>query len=322
MKPFRSFLVAACAAACVSAFGPVSDASAFFSVSINQFAEHPALDEIVRGFREQLEELGIEVYFSEHNAKADIAAIGPIVDLIIGEKPDLVLAVATPSAQETAKRVKDVPVLFAGVTDPLDAGIVASLSKPGANVTGTMDLNPVAAQLELIKEIQPSAGKIGIVYNPNESNSVVQMNLARKAAAASGLSLVEAMATDAEGVAAAARSLAGKADAIFLPADSTVVSAMDAVVGVSLDRKIPLYPANDDSLRKGGVACLSISNYQLGRLTGRMAGKILVDGAEPGLLPVEEQTELSLTVNTAFADRIGLEIPASVLSRADETLSQ
>ncbi|MDR1313216.1 MAG: ABC transporter substrate-binding protein [Deltaproteobacteria bacterium] len=317
MKTFLSLIVASC----VSAFGLASGAQAY-TVSINQFVEHPSLNESVRGFKEQLAELGLEVTYNEHNAQADMPTVTQIVNQIVDEKPDLILAVATPSAQITAQRVKDTPILFTAVTDPVDAKLVASLSAPGGNVTGTTDLNPVSAQLALIKEIQPAAKNIGIIYNAGESNSVVQVELARRAAAANGLTLVEAVTADTAGVMVAAQSLIGKVDAIYLPTDNTVISSIEAVIKVSLDHKIPIYPAEDDSVRKGGAAVLSISYYQLGRQTGRMAARILKDGVKPSELAVEEQTDFMLIVNTAYAAKVDLAIPAPVVSRASENIEK
>ncbi|MDR1036025.1 MAG: ABC transporter substrate-binding protein [Deltaproteobacteria bacterium] len=308
-------------ASCVSAFGLTAGAEAY-TVSINQFVEHPSLNEAVRGFKEQLAELGLEVTYHEHNAQADMPTVTQIVNQIVDEKPDLVLAVATPSAQITAQRIKDTPILFTAVTDPVDAKLVASAASPGANVSGTTDLNPVSAQLALIKEIQPQAKNIGIVYNSGESNSVVQVELARRAAAATGFELIEAVTADTAGVMAAAQSLVGKVDAIYLPTDNSVIASLEAIIKVSLDHKIPIYPAEDDSVRKGGAAVLSISYYQLGRQTGRMAARILKDGAKPASMPVEEQTDFNLIINTAYAAKVGLQIPDAVAARASETIEQ
>jgi putative ABC transport system substrate-binding protein len=208
------------------------------------------------------------------------------------------------------------------VTDPVDAKLVTSNTSPGGNVSGTTDMNPVAAQLALIKEIQPAAKNIGIIYNSGESNSVVQVELARRAAAASGLELIEAVTPDTAGVMLAAQSLAGKIDAFYLPTDNSVIASIEAVIKVSLDHKIPIYPAEDDSVRKGGAAVLSLSYYQLGRQTGRMAARILRDGVKPSALPVEEQTDFNLIVNTAYAAKVGLQIPAAVLARASETIEK
>ncbi|MDR1081232.1 MAG: ABC transporter substrate-binding protein [Deltaproteobacteria bacterium] len=308
-------------ASCVSAFGLTAGAEAY-TVSINQFVEHPSLNEAVRGFKEQLAELGVEVTYHEHNAQADMPTVTQIVSQIVDEKPDLVLAVATPSAQITAQRIKDTPILFTAVTDPVDAKLVASAASPGGNVTGTTDLNPVAAQLALIKEIQPTAKRIGIIYNSGESNSVVQVELARRSAAANGLELIEAVTADTAGVMPAAQSLVGKIDAFYLPTDNSVIASVDSVIKVSFDHKIPIYPAEDDSVRKGGAAVLSISYYQLGRQTGLMAAKILRDGVKPSALPVEEQTDFNLIINTAYAAKVGLQIPAAVQARASETIEK
>ncbi|MDR3155268.1 MAG: ABC transporter substrate-binding protein [Deltaproteobacteria bacterium] len=306
-------------AACVSAFGLAAGASAY-TISINQFVEHKALDEAVRGFKEQLAELGLEVAYNDHVAQADMPTVLQIANQINDEKPDLVLAVATPSAQVTAQRVKDIPILFTAVTDPVDAKLVASTAKPGGNVTGTTDINPVAAQLALIREVQPGAKRIGVVYNAGESNSVVQVQLARKSAADLGLEFVEAVTPDTAGVMAAAQSLVGKVDAIYLPTDNTVIASVESVLKVSLDAKIPVYPSDDGTASQAGPAILSISYYQLGRQTGRMAARILTEGAKPADIPVEEQTEFTLIVNPGYAEKFGIQIPEAVLSRAQVTV--
>ncbi|MDR2611614.1 MAG: ABC transporter substrate-binding protein [Deltaproteobacteria bacterium] len=315
MKTILSLMLAASVWAAV----PSAEAIAY-TVSINQFVEHPSLNEAVLGFKEQLAELGVEVTYNEHNAQADMPTVTQIVSQIIGEKPDLILAVATPSAQITAQRIKDTPILFTAVTDPLDARLVASLAEPGGNVSGTTDINPVAAQVDLIREIQPAAKRIGIIYNSGESNSLVQVELARNAAAASGLELIEAVTSDTAGVMAAAQSLVGNVDAIYLPTDNSVIASIEAVIKVGLDHKIPIYPADDSSVRKGGVAVLSISYYQLGRQTGAMAARILRDGVRPASIPVEEQTSFTLIVNPGAAESMGITIPESVLSRAQVTV--
>jgi putative ABC transport system substrate-binding protein len=322
MKTFLCLAIASC----VAAFGLAVDAAAY-TVSINQYVEHPSLNETVRGFKEQLAELGVDVTYREHNAQADNATVTQIVNQIIGEKPDLVLAVATPSAQATVNlignsAVRSTPILFTAVTDPVDAKLVASIESPGGTVTGTTDMNPVADQLALIREIQPGIKTIGIIYNAGESNSVIQVEKARHAAADSGIELVEAVTADTAGVLAAAESLVGKVEAIYLPTDNAVIASYEAVLKVSIDNKLPLYPAEDDSVRKGGLAVLSISYYQLGRQTGRMAARILTGGASPAAMPVESQTDFMLIVNTSYAGKIGFTIPEPVVSRAGRVITK
>ncbi|MDR2339286.1 MAG: ABC transporter substrate-binding protein [Deltaproteobacteria bacterium] len=292
-----------------------------YKISINQFVEHPSLDQTVQGFKDALKDGKVsDVEYSMHNAQAKTDTAAQIVHQIIGEKPDLVLAVATSSAIPTVNAIKDTPILFTAVTDPVEAKLVASLESPGANVTGTSDINPVADQIALIKEVQPTLKNLGIIYNSGEPNSVVQVGLAKAKAEELGIKLVEAVTVNTAGVNQAAQSLVGKVDAIYLPTDNSVISSLEAVLKVALDQKIPVYPAEDDSIRKGGVAVLSISYYQLGRQTGDMAVKILKGGVKPAAIPVETQNGSRLVVNQGFADKIGLKIPASVLDRADETL--
>jgi putative ABC transport system substrate-binding protein len=291
-----------------------------YTISINQYVEHPSLDAAVQGFKDQLKANGVDVTYHEHNAQANSATVTQIVNLIMDEKPDLILAVATPSAQQTAQKIKDIPILFTTVTDPVLAGLVPSLAAPDANVTGTTDMNPVAVQIALIKEIQPDAKNIGIIYNPGEVNSVVQRDLALTAAQSLGLNLIEAVTTNTAGVNAAVQGLIGRVDAIYLPTDNSVIASFDAIVKVSLEHKIPIYPAEDNSIRIGGIAAISINYYLLGQQTGRMATKILVDKISPKDIPVEDQADHTLVVNQGFANQLGLTIPQSVLDRAQEII--
>jgi putative ABC transport system substrate-binding protein len=240
---------------------------------------------------------------------------------MMGDKPDLILAVSTLSAMPAVNAIKDIPILFTAVTDPVAAKLVNSLESPGGNVTGTTDMNPVGSQIELIKEVQPDIKRLGIIFNSGEVNSLVQLDLAKAKCQELGIELVESPTVNTAGVSAAADKLAGeKVEAIYLPTDNTVISSLEAILKVALDQKIPIYPAEDDSIRKGGVAVLSINYYQLGKLTGRMAVRILKDGEKPASIPVGSITDYKLVVNTGYADKIGLTIPDSVLSKADETV--
>ena len=305
------------AAAAVSAGASLSA----YTISIHQYVEHPSLDQAVQGFKDALKDANItDVTYHTHIAQARSDTALQIVNQIIGEKPDLILAVATPSAEPTVNAIKDIPILFTAVTDPVHAKLVASNESPGGNVTGTSDMNPVADQLALIVEIQPGLKNLGVIYNPGEANSTVQVDLAKAKAAELGINIVESPAVNTAAVHQAAQFLVGKVDAIYLPTDNTVISSLEAVLQVALDQKIPVYPAEDDSIRKGGVAVVSLSYYQLGRQTGQMAVDILRHGKKPSEIPVEGQKNPKLIVNKNFAAKIGLAIPDSVLSRADETI--
>ena len=291
------------------------------SVSINQFVEHPSLDEAVRGFKDALNQEGFkDVTYKLHNAQANMPTVLQIVSQVQGEKPDLVLTVATPSAQATVQKIKDLPVLFTAVTDPVSAGLVDSLEKPGHNVTGTTDMSPIAAQVALIREIHPQAKNMGVIYNSGEANSVVQVDILKAAAGKRGFALQEAVTVNTAGVYQAAKSLAGRVDLIYLPTDNTVISSMDSVIKVCVENKIPLYPGEADSVRKGGVAALALSYYELGRQTGVQAARILRGEARPAEMPVETQKETALVINLKVAGQMGAAIPQTVLDRAQEII--
>jgi putative ABC transport system substrate-binding protein len=287
-----------------------------YTISINQYIELPSLNESLRGFKEQLAEQGLEITFLEHNALGSMASAARIANQIKDENPDLVLAVATPSAQATAQAIKDIPVLFMAVTDPVQAGLAASLERPGANVTGTSDLNAAESLVDLIREIQPEAKTLGFIYNPEEANSASQLELVRKAAAKNNLILAEAAASASAEVLPAFQSLAGRVDAIYLPTDSLVISSYETILHAAVEQHIPLYPSDESSVHKGGVATLSINYYLLGRQTGRMAAKILQEQASPAEIPVEFIRQFSLVINTGFATDIFLSVSPSVVKRA------
>jgi putative ABC transport system substrate-binding protein len=296
-----------------------------FKIGISQFVEHPALDAARKGFIDGLKEAGFEegknVTFEVENAQADFPTTQTIADKFVGEKVDMILAIATPSAQSAANATRDIPILITAVTDPVSAGLVKSLEKPDTNVTGTTDMNPIKEQLELLKEILPSAKNVGILYNAAEANSKVQVEIAKKASQELGLTLHEATVANSSEVNQAIQTLAGKVDAIYLPTDNTVASAIGAVVKVCNDVKIPVIGSERGMVEGGALATLGIDYYLLGKQTGRIAARVL-KGENPKDIPVEGSKDLKLIINKKSADVLGVKIPESVMSRADEVLDK
>ncbi|MDR2367477.1 MAG: ABC transporter substrate-binding protein [Deltaproteobacteria bacterium] len=290
-----------------------------FDISIIQHALHPSLDASAQGFQDTLKESGLDVKFTPiHYSQGNSTTSQQNVNDIIDERPALILAISTPSAQHVVAKVKDTPVLFTAVTDPVAAELVTSLEKPGGNVTGTSDMSPLADLVAIVREIHPDAKTMGTIYNPGEINSVVQVEIVKKAAEANGFTLIEATTADNAGVTQAAQSLIGKADVILIVTDNTAISSYEAILKVSTDHKIPLYPAEADSLAKGGCLTLSLDYYELGRQTGDIAVKILKDGVKPADIPVELQKNFKLVYNPAYLGQIGLTLPKSVQDRATE----
>ncbi|MBO2521775.1 MAG: ABC transporter substrate-binding protein [Clostridia bacterium] len=313
------------AAALVLLAFSLSAQAAPLRVGITQIVEHPSLDQARQGFIDRLGELGyvegVDIVYDIQSAQGDLATAQTIARKFQADGVDLILAIATPTAQAAAHIVKDIPILITAVTDPVAADLVQSIERPGTNVTGTSDLTPVREQLELLKEIVPQARRVGVVYNAGEVNSVVQVELARQAAASLGFTLVEATAANSSEVLQAAQSLQGRVDAIYVPTDNTVVSALESVILVAERARLPLIAGEADSVAKGALATLGIDYYKLGRQTADIAYRVL-QGEDPAGIPIEYLNDLDLVVNVAAAKRMGVTIPDSVLARADQVIEE
>lgn len=284
-------------------------------VSITQIVEHPALDNARKGFMDGLKEAGVDAKFNVHIAQGNAATNVQIAGQMLDEKPNLVLAIATPGAQVCAQKIKDIPVVFTAVSDPVGAGLVKTMDAPGGNLTGMTDMPPVDKQLELIKTIVPKATRIGIVYNAGEANSVSQVNAVKAAAAKMGITVAEATVANSGGVFQAAKSLVGKVDAIYIGLDNTVVSAFESVVKVCEENKLPLFSSDNESVSKGAIAALAIDYYAMGKQTAAMAKKIL-DGAKPATMPVESLKNLDVHLNLKAAKAQGVTVPDEVVKKA------
>ena len=291
-----------------------------YTVSVTQIVEHPSLDAVRQGFMDELKALGIEATFNVHSAQGNIATANQIASQILGERPDIVLAIATPTAQAAAQKIKDIPILITAVTDPVGAGLVKSLNAPGANITGMTDRSPVDRQLALIKEIVPSVKRLGVIYNAGEANSVATFEQVKAEAVKLGWQVAPATVANSAGVNQAAKSLVGKADAIYVGTDNTVITALEAIIKVCQQSKLPLFTADNDSVQRGSVAALAVDYHRMGKQTAHMAKRILVDGVKPASMPVEDLLELELYVNKGAAKAMGVTVPQAVLSRADKII--
>jgi len=318
MKSFTAMKFAAIAAAgalALTACGGSGDSGAAaggdeaVKIGISQFVSHPSLDAVVTGFKAGMESAGYtegKIEYDMNNAETDQATNTSIAGKLAADSDiDLVLAVATPSAQAAAQAITNVPVLFSAVTDPVDAKLVASNEAPGANVTGTSDMNPVDEQLKLLKELAPDAKKVGIVYSSGEANSAVQVKMAEEAAKSLGLSIEKAAVSASSEVQQAASSL--DVDAYYVPTDNAVVSALEGLLQVAEKNNVPVISADGESVKRGATATYGINYEKLGEQTAAMAVKILKDEAKPATLPVETISEVDLYLNEKAAKKVGIE---------------
>jgi putative ABC transport system substrate-binding protein len=293
--------------------------AADYTVSFNQIVEHPALDALRQGVKDELAAQGLTVQYHDHIAQGNIATANLIAKQILGEQPDVAVGIATPTAQACAQAIKDIPIVFAAVTDPVGAGLVQSMEKPGGNVTGTSDMSPIDRQLELILEFLPKIKTIGVIYNSGEANSVTLVKILKQEASKKGIAVEEATVSNSAGVFQAAKSLIGRAEAVYIPTDNTVVSAFEAITQIGYQAKLPVFAADTDSVARGAIAALAVDYYKMGRQTGEMVSRVF-KGANPGEMPVETLREFNIHLNPGSAAKMGLEVPESVLKKADKII--
>jgi putative ABC transport system substrate-binding protein len=294
-----------------------------YKIGITQIATHPALDSCRDGFIAQMAEEGFvegeNVEYILRNAEGDMTVAASIAEYFVAEKVDLIFSIATPTAQAcvAAAEGTDIPIVFAAVTDPVVAGLVDSWEKPGGNVTGASDWADVEAQVKLGMDIYP-AKKLGVVYNAGEVNSVVQVDELKKVAASLGIEeIVEATAASTADVLAAATSLVGRVDAIWEPSDNTVAAAIEAVVKVCEENKIPLFASDIDMAKGGAISGLGLDYEVNGTAAGKLAARIL-GGEDPANIPVGMTPMTIVYLSPPAAERMGVTIPPEVLATATE----
>lgn len=300
-----------------------SEGEKSFKIGISQFVQHDALDATREGFIQAFTDAGYtegkNVEFEVQNAQAEMATATTIASKFASSNVDLVLAIATPSAQAAATAISDKPILFTAVTEPVVAKLVSSWDKPGGNITGTSDLNPVEKQIGLIKDAIPDAKKVAVIYSSGEVNSDVQVEMAKEAAEKLGMEIVEKTVTNSSEVGQAA-SAVGDVDAIYIPTDNKVTDGLSAVIQFAEQNKIPVFGAEEGQVDKGAVATYGINYKDLGVQTGKMALRILVDGEKPADMKVETLDKITLIINPAAAERMGLTLPESIVSEAEKVV--
>lgn len=293
------------------------------TVAITQIVEHPALDAVYQGVKDELAERGFKegenLTVMHESAQGNAAIASQIARKFIGEQPDVIVAIATPSAQTVAAAARNIPVIFSAVTDPVGAKLVPNLEAPGANISGVSDMLPLDKHLDMLLRVVPDAKRIGTVYNPGEANAVSLVNLLEERLKARGLTLEKAAATKTSEVLGAARSLVGEVDAIYLTTDNTVISAAEAVIAVGERADIPVFAADTATVERGAVAALGFDYYDHGRQTGVMVARVL-NGENPGEMAVETMEKLDLFVNPAAAERMGITLSDELIAEAEKVI--
>ncbi|SME98754.1 ABC transporter substrate-binding protein [Pseudogulbenkiania subflava] len=293
------------------------------SVAVTAIVEHPALDAARKGIEDELKAAGFvqgkNLKYQFQSAQGNTATAAQIARKFVGDTPDVIVGIATPSAQALAASTKSIPVVFSAVTDPVAAKLVKDWKPSGTNITGVSDALPLAPQIELIKKVKPGVKHVGMVYSPGEVNSTIVAKELKAELAKQGMSLVEASAARTVDVPSAAKSLVGKVDVIYTTTDNNVVSAYESLYKVAVDSKLPLVAADTDTVKRGAVAALGQNYYDMGRQTGKLVVRIL-KGEKPGAIAPEVGTKLNLVVNPAAAEKQGIKLSPELIKTAKEVI--
>ena len=288
-------------------------------IGVLQLIEHNALDSAYKGFVDGLKEAGYEngknIIIDYQNAQGEQANCITIGQKFINDKSDLILAIATPAAQAIANMTKDIPILITSVTDPADSKLVANNNAPGGNVTGTSDLTPVEAQIELLKEIIPNVKTVGLLYCSSEQNSVFQINIAKKKLDSMGIKYIDIAISNLNEIQQVIQNVVGKVEAIYTPTDNMIANGMATVALMTEPAKLPVICGEGGMTMLGGTATYGINYYELGKLTSTQAVSILKGDKKTSEMPIEYLQKFDLVVNTNMIESIGLTIPESLYNK-------
>lgn len=292
-----------------------------FKVGIVQPISHPGIDVvrdgIVVGFESKGYKNGENIIFDFQNAQGDASVGQAIAQKYANSDYDLFIPIGTQSSQSLANLIKDRPIVFATVTDPVTAGLLQSKENPGNNITGTSDMILFKEQLELLKKIDPRTIKVGVLYNPSESNSQFGLRETKRIAKELGLEIITAPVGNTNEVLGAARSIVKKVDAFYILSDNTVIAGQEALIKVAIESKKLLIAVEQGGVEKGAVATVGINYEKLGERTAELALRVL-KGENPGQIPVYGVQDGDIFLNLKTAEAIGLTIPEDLLNQAKQ----
>ena len=292
-------------------------------IGVLQFVTHDSLDEIYKGIKAGLEEGGYttteNLSIDFMNAEGDQSQVQTMSKKLVDNGNELLIGITTPAAQGLANATTGLPIIMGAVTDPVGANLVTDLKNPGGNITGVSDQTPVADTVSLIKEITPDAKTIGVLYSSNEDNSKIQVAEFKAAAEEAGYTVLEYAVASSNELASTVEVASSKVDALFTPVDNTVASAFSTVVSVANKSKTPIFTSVEDMVEGGGIASVTLSQYDLGVATGKMTAKIL-DGANPADTPVQIFNEGTVVVNQKVAKELGITLSDDVINQASKVI--
>ena len=296
-------------------------------VAISMIIEVPQLvqtkDGVLAGLADKGFEPGKNLSVEYQTANGNMPTQQQIAHKFVGEAPDAIVAITTPTSQAMVSATKDIPIVFAAVIDPVKAKVISRYEKPGGNVTGVSDAPPIAEQLKLFHDILPNLKKIGFVYNPGLDSSKATLEWIRDQGKALGFEIVEAAAPTTNEVIPAVRKLAGKVDAIYIPNDTTVVAAIEGIVKVGEETKTPVFTGETRGVERGAIASLGLNYTEVGRYAGHMVADVL-NGKKPAdidaIIAYQKLPKFDVFLNKHSAATMGVTIPQAVITRATKVI--
>lgn len=313
-KSIIAMMMAAAVALCLTSCGSEKKAKVV-KIGVIQLVEHPALDANYQGFVDGLKEAGYvdgqNIKIDYQNAQGEQANCVTIAQKLINDRSDLIFAIATPAAQAVANLTDEIPIVISSVTDPESAKLVQKNTAPGNNVTGTSDLTPCAAQMQLLKKICPEAKTVGMLFCSSEQNSYFQIALAEKACDELGLKYVEATVSNSNEIQQVVQNLSKKVDVIYSPTDNMIAAGMTLVAQVATENGIPTIVGEEGMVNAGGLATYGLSYYELGKQTAKMAVEV-IEGKNPADMPIQYLDKCDLKINEDTAKKLGITIPSNL----------
>lgn len=302
--------LAACGNSGSSATTAASDGEKSYKIGVLQLTQHAALDAANEGFVAALDASGINYTIDQQNANNDQSACSTIASKLVGDNDDLIYVIATPAAQAVAAATTEIPIVGCAITDYAASGLVADNEKPGGNLTGTSDMNPVDDQIAMLQKVLPEAKHVGMLYCTAESNSLLQIEMAEAACDKAGLTHERFTVSSSNEVQSVVESMIGKVDAGYSPTDNTIAAAAAQVGQICKEGKLPFVTGEENMCMGMGICTLSIDYTELGKMAGEMAVKILTEGADPADMAIETESgdQLKVIKNEEMAEALGIDL--------------
>ena len=324
MKIFNKVVLSSLiiAASCSTGF-----ATDMKKIAISTIVEVPSLMDAKQGILDALADRGYVVgknlELEYQSANGSMPTQQQIAKKFIGGAPDVIVPITTPTAQSMAASTKEIPIVFTAVTDPIKAKLVKQFKQPGANITGVSDAAPIGPQLDFYKRIVPNLKTIGFIYNPGLDNALAALAIIKEEGAKRGISVVESAAPTTNEVILATKKLIGKVDAVYVPNDTTVVAALEAIVKIGQDVDMPIFAGDTGAVKRGVLAGVGLDYNEVGRVTGAMVADVL-DGKDPGTIDTvaayKVVSKFKIIVNLESAKNMDVVIPADILAEANEII--